>query len=183
MSTITLPTLRRPLSPIMALVSLTLAFGTLDILDAVFFWNFSMDVPAQDIFQGVASGLLGSAAFHGGIGTAVLGGLLHYCIFFCMLAIYCLGLTRFPVLARRPLAYGLVYGLLSYAVMRYAVLPLSAYHIVEGFYLGAFLNALLAQIVFVGLPCAFMGQGLYPASTGIRHTAEEDAMRHASPSH
>lgn len=183
MSTITLPVLRHPLNPVMALCLLALVFGTLDILDAVFFWNFSMDVPAVDIFQGVASGLLGSVAFHGGLTTAILGGLLHYCIFFFMLAIYCLALMRFLALSQRPLSYGLAYGLVSYGVMRYAVLPLSAYHIVEGFYLGAFVNALLAQIVFVGLPCMLMSQGLYPAARVAIRTADESEIGHASPSH
>lgn len=183
MTTITLPSLHRPLRPLAALLLLALAFGTLDILDATFFWNFSMGVPPLDVFQGVASGLLGSAAFHGGMATAVLGGLLHYGIFFCMLAIYCLMLMRFPALARRPLAYGLVYGLVSYGVMRYAVLPLTSFHIVEGFYLGAFLNALLAQVVCVGLPCAFMGQGLYPAAKTASQAEGRTGMGHATPSH
>jgi hypothetical protein len=100
-----------------------------------------------------------------------------------MLAIYYLALMRFPILARRPLSCGLIYGLVSYVVMRYAVLPLSAYHIVEGFYLGAFLNALLAQIVFIGLPCAFMGQGLYPAAKAALQAEHGNEMGHATPSH
>src|SRR6185436_4079530 len=46
--------------------------GAFDIAYACIYWGIAADVPAQRIFQSVARGLLGKAAFEGGWGTALL---------------------------------------------------------------------------------------------------------------
>ena len=170
-----------PLKPLNALIALTIVFGTLDIADALLFWGVTMDVGPTHIFQGIASGLLGSAAFRGSIATAALGAVIHYCGFFCLLGIYYLALTRFPALERRPYAYGLLYGLLTYVVIHYLILPLSAYHIVSGFYLAGFLNSILAQTLFVGIPGGFLAHELHSKEKPPIH--EPVGVQHASPSH
>ena len=161
MKFIYLPFVERPLKPLAALLALVFVFGTLDLVDALCFWGFSMDVGPIHIFQGIASGVLGSAAFHGGVVTAVFGGLIHYCGFFCLLGIYYLVLTRFSVLGSRPYTYGLLYGLATYLVIHYLILPFTAYHIVAGFYLAGFLNSILAQALFVGIPGGFLAHELH----------------------
>lgn len=159
MPTIALPLAHKAFKPLPALLILTLVFGTLDIMDALLFWGFSMDVPPLDVFQGIASGLLGSSAFHGGAAAATLGALIQYAGFFCLLGLYYLAVTRLPLLGAKPLAYGLGYGLVSYLVIHYLILPMTAFHIVTGFYLAGFTNAVLAQTVFVGLPSALLAGG------------------------
>lgn len=181
MSFIKLPLTGHPLNPLTALIALTLVFGTLDIADAMLFWDVTMDVGPTHIFQGIASGLLGSAAFHGSITTAALGAVIHYCSFLCLLGVYYLALMRFPALERRPYGYGLIYGLLTYSIIHYLILPLSAYHIVSGFYLAGFLNSFLAQTVFVGIASGFLAHELHSKE---KHPVEEAAgVQHASPSH
>jgi hypothetical protein len=100
--------------------------GTFDITYAWVFWALKAGVPAQRIFQSVAKGLLGPAAYRGGIGTAALGLFLHYFIAMSMSGIYYLVARRWAVLQEHPLRYGAAYGLLLYAAMNYVVVPLSA---------------------------------------------------------
>lgn len=103
-----------------------LVAGTLDITYACVFWAIKAGVPAQRIFQSVARGLLGAAAFRGGATTAALGLFLHYFIATTMSVTYYFAAREWAVLRRHPLTGGAVYGLLLYVVMNYVVVPLSA---------------------------------------------------------
>jgi len=76
------------------------------------------------VWQGVASGWLGKAAGDGGLASAGLGLATHLGIATCMAAVYALAATRLPILYRRPLLMGALYGLPLYAVMYRIVLPL-----------------------------------------------------------
>ncbi len=99
--------------------------GTLDILFACGFWALLRDVPPARILQSIAAGLQGPAAFEGGRGSAMLGLLCHYVIATAMVLAYVLASRRVDALVRRPVLYGLLYGLLLYALMSYVVVPLS----------------------------------------------------------
>jgi hypothetical protein len=103
-----------------------LAAGTFDIVYAWLFWFIKAGVAMQRILQSVATGLLGSASFSGGRGTASLGLLLHYIIAVSMAFTYYFVARRWPGLARHPWRFGPIYGLLLYGIMNYVVLPLSA---------------------------------------------------------
>jgi len=103
-----------------------LVAGTLDITYACVFWGIKAGVPALRIFQSVARGLLGPAAFQGGAATAALGLFLHYFIATTMSVTYYFAAREWAPLRRHPLASGAAYGLLLYVVMNYVVLPLSA---------------------------------------------------------
>jgi uncharacterized membrane protein YagU involved in acid resistance len=103
-----------------------LVAGTLDIVYACLFWALKRDVPAQQILQSVAAGLLGKASFEGGAATAALGLALHFLIALSMSAVYYLVSRRWPRLWQRPVLCGAGYGLLLYAIMNYVVVPLSA---------------------------------------------------------
>ena len=100
--------------------------GALDITYACVFWAIKRDVPAQRIFQSVASGLLGKASFEGGWPTAILGLGLHFLIASTMAVVYYLVSRRWAALWQRPLLFGPAYGLLLYFIMNYIVVPLSA---------------------------------------------------------
>jgi hypothetical protein len=113
-------------APWVYIVSGGLIAGTLDIAYACIYWAIEASVPAQRIFQSVAAGLLGEASFQGGAATAALGLALHYFIATSMSLAYYLVAVRRPALVRRPVAYGVAYGLLLYVIMNYIVMPLSA---------------------------------------------------------
>ena len=103
-----------------------LVAGTLDIAYACLYWRIKAGLPAQRIFQSVARGLLGAAAFRGGVTTAALGLFLHYFIAITMSAVYYFAARQCTPLRRHPLAAGAAYGLLLYVIMNYVVVPLSA---------------------------------------------------------
>jgi hypothetical protein len=100
--------------------------GAFDMAYACIYWAIAADVPAQRIFQSVARGLLGKAAFEGGWGTALLGLALHFFMTLVMAGVYFAASRRIPALWQRPLAGGAAYGLGIYGVMNYVVVPLSA---------------------------------------------------------
>ena len=77
------------------------------------------------LLQFVASGLVGRNAFEGGMATAALGLALHFLIAFAVVVIFWFPRGRFSRIKEWPVASGLVYGALVFAVMNLVVLPLS----------------------------------------------------------
>jgi hypothetical protein len=143
-------------TPARALLLGGLTVGVLDGLDALVFFGLRGVSPTR-LFQGIGSGLLGRSAFEGGMATALLGVLLHFCIAFAVVTTYHVAARRIPDLARRPWIHGPLYGLLVYAVMNFIVIPLSA--------IGArspstavLLNGLLIHALGVGPPAALSAQ-------------------------
>jgi hypothetical protein len=103
-----------------------IAAGTFDIVYAWLFWFIKAGVSMQRILQSVATGLLGTASFSGGIGTALLGLTLHYFIAVSMAFTYYFVARRWLTVGQRPWLFGPSYGLLLYGIMNYIVVPLSA---------------------------------------------------------
>lgn len=113
-------------SPARAIATGGLALGAADIIFAMTFWYAKAGVPPFRIFQSIAAGLLGRAAFAGGMASTALGALAHFGIATAMVAVYYLVARRYAALVRRPWRHGAVYGLVLYAAMNYIVVPLSA---------------------------------------------------------
>lgn len=127
--------------------------GTLDLVFALVFWALKADVPALQILQGVVSGLLGPAAFQGGLSTAGFGLALHYGIALTMAIVYFLAVRRLPALWQRPVRAGSVYGLVLYMVMNQVVVPLSG--AVPGSTDPTWIASSVAvHVVLIGIPIA-----------------------------
>lgn len=138
--------------------------GVLDITYAVVFSGFR-GVPALHVLQSVASGLLGSAAYDGGLPTAVLGLCLHFFIAFSAAAIFYIASRRFHLLTRQAVISGVLYGLIVYAVMNLVVLPLSAYPRRASFPPLVLATGLFVHMFFIGLPIALaVRRASYPVS-------------------
>ena len=122
--------------------------GTLDLTQAciLFGWHIPLVI---------AGGLLGPQAFHGGVGSYVLGVLLHFVIAFSATAIYYAASRTLVFLTEHPLVCGLFYGIASELVMSYVVLPLSALHARGPYELHDVIQGLLVHMVVVGLPISF----------------------------
>jgi hypothetical protein len=72
-----------------------------------------------------------------------------------IVAAYYAASRRLPALARRPLVFGPLYGLVVYAVMNYVVVPLSAAVVGSGPKpIPVIVNELLIHVIGVGLPAA-----------------------------
>src|SRR5690349_18051245 len=112
--------------PLLAILVGGCVAGVCDITYAIVFSGFR-GVPALRVLQSVASGLLGAAAFKGGVAIGALGLFLHFVIALSAATIFYLASRWVPFLLRRPIISGVIYGLIIYAVMNLVVLPLSAY--------------------------------------------------------
>jgi hypothetical protein len=127
--------------------------GVLDITYAIVFSGFR-GVPALRVLQSVAGGLLGAAAFDGGLPTAVLGLFLHFFIAFSAAAIFYAASRRLPFLTRQAVLSGVLYGVVIYGVMNLIVLPLSAYPRKVTFTPLSLAINLFVHMFFIGLPIA-----------------------------
>jgi hypothetical protein len=113
------------MTPALQAIPLTaLICGTLDAVAATT-QAASLGMPAQRVFQGVASGILGPPSFEKGWRSGTLGLALHYLIAFIISTVYVLASLHLPFLLRRPLTAGGLYGIAVFAVMFFIVLPLS----------------------------------------------------------
>ncbi|CAM5227260.1 hypothetical protein [Rhodanobacter lindaniclasticus] len=78
------------------------------------------------ILRAIASGLLGRAAFAGGLPVSLLGLLLQWAMSLLIAAIFVLAARRMAWMRRRWVAAGLAYGAVVFVVMEFVVVPLSA---------------------------------------------------------
>jgi hypothetical protein len=122
--------------------------GTLDLLQACIL--FGAKIPLV-----IAAGLLGRQALKGGVGSYVLGVLLHFSIAFSFAAFYYAASRRLGFLKEYPLVCGLAYGAGVELVMSLIVLPLSALHAKGPYQLHDLILGLLVHMVVVGLPISF----------------------------
>lgn len=140
-----------PVSPGRAILVGGLAAGVLDILYAIVTWLIRGVGPVR-ILQSVASGVLGTAAYEGGAGTAALGLALHFVNAFIIATIYVLAARRLPTLVRHPWLWGAAYGIVVFLVMNLVVLPLSAFPNEVALPPLALLKGFAGHIVCVGWP-------------------------------
>lgn len=134
-----------------------LVVGILDGLFALIFYGLILGIQPLRIFQSVASGLLGKAAYEGGTQTFVLGILLHFVVATCIAAVYYVASLKLPVLIHHAVVCGLIYGLIAYLGMNYVVIPLSAIGL-RPFSFRTFLPAFIAHAFLVGLPIALLAR-------------------------
>jgi Na+/alanine symporter len=141
----------RPLGKRNALLAIAVGgftAGTLDLLQACIL--FGARIPLV-----IAAGLLGRQALKGGMGTYVLGVLLHFFIAFSFATFYYAASRRLSFLKEHPLVCGLAYGAGVELVMTLIVLPLSALHAKGPYQLHDLILGLLVHMVVVGLPISY----------------------------
>lgn len=155
---------REPWTAARAVAIGALAVGLLDGLDALLFFGLRGAPPIR-IFQAVASGLLGRAAFAGGWATFALGVALHFSVASAIVSTYILASWRHPLLTRSPIACGLVFGVVAFFVMQWVVVPLSAATAGPRWPSWPVLaNGVLGHALLVGLPAALVARASTPAS-------------------
>ncbi len=130
-----------------------LAVAVLDAVDALVAYKLAFGMSPLAIYQFVASGLLGQAAYAGGVPAALLGLLVHFLVAFIAAAVFVLASERLPGLRRKAVAWGLGYGVLVFLVMGFVVIPLSRIPPSPPT-LPLLLNGLLGHALLVGLPIA-----------------------------
>jgi len=108
--------------------------------------------PFISVWQYIASGALGNAAFEGGIATALLGVFFHLIISFAVAGVFILSADRIPLLRRYAIVGSPLYGFGVFIVMNLIVTPLSAAPPLPAPTLPWFIEAIIEHVLFVGLP-------------------------------
>ena len=141
---------RSILNPI---VVATLISGTLDILFAMILTvAFGREIP--NMLRFVASGPFPSAT---GMGTAgaLIGLVVHFALMAIMAAVYMAVARHRPHFVERPIQWGIMYGLATYFVMNWMVVPLRFHPPLPPKPI-SIVTQLFAHIVLVGIPMALV---------------------------
>lgn len=129
--------------------------GVLDITAAAV-TTILRDRPPMRMLQSIASGLLGSNSYNGGVKTAALGLLLHFIIATGWAAVFYAVSRKVGFLVRQPIISGLLYGIFVFCVMNLVVLPLSAFPHQVTFPLSNTIIGVTVIMFCVGLPIALI---------------------------
>jgi hypothetical protein len=112
-------------------------------------------VSFSQVWQYVASGLLGRNSYDYGWISAALGLLIHFLIAFSVVTVYYAASRRLPFLIRRAFLFGSLYGIAVYFFMGYLVSPLSRTTRIPFSFRGL-LTGLFIHVLCVGLPAALI---------------------------
>ena len=108
------------------------------------------------VWQYITSGIMGDAAFEGGIATALLGVLIHFFISFVIAGVFILSADRIPLLRRYAIAGALLYGFGAFIVMNLIVLPLSAAPPLPAPTMPQLIESVIEHILVIGLPLGIL---------------------------
>jgi hypothetical protein len=128
----------------------------IEIIHQAIFITLIRKTPFILIWQYIASGLLGEAAFAGGVATALLGVFFHLIISFVVTAVFILAADRIPLLRRNIIVGSLLYGFGVFIVLNMIVIPLSAAPVLPVPALPWLIEAILEHTLLVGLPLGML---------------------------
>lgn len=120
--------------------------------------QYTLGVPPLLLFQSIASGWQGEAAYAGGLTSALFGAALHLAISIVAAGIFVYASRIWPILVHRSVSAGLVYGALVYAVMTYVVVPLSAATFKPATETPPIATSIAVHLLFFGLPIALVNR-------------------------
>lgn len=134
--------------------------GLLDITAAIISFYLNRHEPPTRMFQFIASGVLGTPAFTGGMGTAALGLLLHFILAYIFTIIFYFVYPRINLLSKNRIVTGLAYGAIVWAIMNLVVLPLSNAPAIPFRTKGVIIGILIIMFC-VGLPISLFASKYY----------------------
>jgi hypothetical protein len=146
--------IRNSLLRSIALGGMVVAIG--QFLHALIVTSLIQQTPFILVWQYIASGALGMAAFEGDIVTALLGVLFHLIISFVIAGVFIVSADRIPLLRRYAILSSLLYGLGVYIIMHMVVTPLSAAPPVPAPTTPWLIEEIIIHILTVGLPLGIL---------------------------
>lgn len=138
-----------------------LAVGSADLLFAMAWWAQSGTPPVR-IVQSIWAWIVGrEAAFAGGMASAAAGAALYYALMSAIVAIYHLAARDYRALRDRPLLAGALYGAAWFVLLHVVIVPLFSAAPPRRFLPDWNLACLLAHVVLIGIPTAWMARRWY----------------------
>ena len=104
----------------------------------------------------VASGIMGDAAFTGGLATALLGLVLDFIMITIMAGVFVFSVDRIPLLRRNVIVGSFLYGFGVFIVMNFIVLPLSAAPALPAPPTWLLIELVLQHNLLIGLPLGLL---------------------------
>lgn len=126
--------------------------GTLDILSAVFILAKGQ---AAAVFRYIAGAAFGREAARQGAGMVAMGGIFHYFIAFCWVALYFIAYKYVSLLRRNIVLVTIFYGLFVWLVMNMVILPMTKLSLKAFSPTNAIINAVILMIC-IALPAVWM---------------------------
>ena len=117
-----------------------------------------LKTPIISSLQFVASGIMGDAAFAGGIATALFGLVLDFIMITIMAGVFVFSVDRIPLLRRNVIVGSILYGFGVFIVMNLIVLPLSAAPALPAPPVWLLIELVLQHILLIGLPLGILVQ-------------------------
>jgi uncharacterized membrane protein YagU involved in acid resistance len=117
--------IRNPILRAIALGGMMVGLLHLIIQDGLVF-SLLNQTPFILVMQYVASGVMGNAAFAGGLAIALLGLIIHFLISFVVAGVFILSADRISLLRHNVIFGSLLYGVGVFIVLYVVILPLSA---------------------------------------------------------
>ncbi|HVG16174.1 MAG TPA: hypothetical protein VM935_14485 [Chitinophagaceae bacterium] len=109
------------------------------------------------VLKFIASGLFGMPAFSAGPMMSVYGLVLHFFIAFGFTLLFFLLVAKFPGMVKNVFLTGIVYGIFTWLVMQFLVLPVSKAPAIPLTLTGALLSILII-IVCIGIPLTLIAR-------------------------
>jgi hypothetical protein len=134
--------------------------GFLDGVAAVLYYLISGGKNPVMIFNFIASGVFGRAAFSGGLPMAFLGLLFHFAIATVWTAVFYLAYPKINFVQKNTVIGGIVYGVLVWIIMNMVILPLSRVPAMPFDVAKAIVNILIL-VLAIGLPVSIMANRFY----------------------
>ena len=131
----------------------TAVSGTLDIVFAMIL-TFLYGREIGNMLRFVGSGPFPQAKDMGQ-GGAFLGLIVHFTLMAIMAAAFIIAARRVPALTERPIQWGVFYGLITFVVMNWFVVPIRFDAPIPGKPL-AIATQLFAHVALVGIPIALI---------------------------
>jgi len=127
--------------------------GTLDGIGAVI-WAYKLGPVI--VFQFIASGAFGKAAFQGGMQMFWWGVAFHYFIAYAFTAILYVAYPSFYKFFRNKYLIGLEYGLITWIIMNFIVVPISKIGFQPIRHVVPIIIGIAILIICVGMPIALI---------------------------
>jgi hypothetical protein len=117
-----------------------------------------LKTPIISSLQFAASGIMGEAAFAGGLATALFGLVLDFIMITIMAGVFIFSADRIPLLRRNVIVGSILYGFGIFIVMNFIVLPLSAAPTLPAPPLWLLIVLILQHNLLIGLPLGILVQ-------------------------